>query len=112
MNYEKEIVKALTKVCEKARQEGYNEGLKKVRSAIKDESYEQGYKKGYEDGDSNQRENSVYEYERGLSEAWEYARRIFNWTPYERSLVFGNKNCMNEHSASEAIAKIKEYEEK
>lgn len=50
-------------------------------------------------------------YSKGLDDAWECARKIFNWTPYERALVFGDKNCMNDHSASEAIAKIKKYEE-
>lgn len=52
MNYKEEIINAIADVCKRARREGY------------------------EEADSNQRENAVYAYERGLNDAWECARKI------------------------------------
>ena len=52
------------------------------------------------------------EYERGLNDAWECARKLWSMSPYERAEIFHDKNCMLEHTASKAIQMIKEYEEK
>lgn len=58
-------------------------------------------------------------YEKGLDEAWKSARKICtNWCISDRSLaeIFGKGHTIDDimrlNSASEAIAKIKEYEEK
>lgn len=58
-------------------------------------------------------------YRRGLNDAWECARKICtNWCLSDKTLaeIFGNgktiDDIMREYSASEAIAKIKEYEKK
>ena len=97
MNYKEEIINALADVCKRARKEGY------------------------EEADSNQRENAVYEYERGLNDAWECARKIgkVNWLTLKQigfEIKDKEKNpswdVVMEYSASEAITKIKDYEEK
>jgi len=57
------------------------------------------------------------EYQRGLNDAWEAARKIVTWP--DRSLVNSDtfdldpgENIFTKYSASEAIAKLKAYEEK
>ena len=89
--------------------------------SILDEILAEQYTRGYEEADSNQRENAVYEYERGLNEAWECTRKIactpetggYTWSALEQ--IFNTRslsNIINTYTASEAISKIKEYEEK
>lgn len=100
MNYKEEIINALANVCKRARKEGY------------------------EEADSNQRENAVYEYERGLNEAWECAKKLRHMdysTLYEvfkgddvvihNIQVKGLEAVFEKYSASEVITKIKEHEE-
>ena len=85
-----------------------------------EKGYKQGYKRGYKEGEDIEQSNSAItkeevaklEYERGLNNAWECARKIWRMTPYERAEIFHDKNCMLEHTASKAIQMIKEYEEK
>ena len=84
---------------------------------ILDEILAEQYTRGYEEADSNQRENAVYEYERGLNEAWEIVRKIMDMNPSELGELMGadtafESDIINKYSASEAIAKVKEYEEK
>lgn len=60
------------------------------------------------------------DYERGLTDAWECARRLTHpryggYCDSEQKKIFGYENSddvLTEYSASEAIQKIKEYEEK
>lgn len=78
--------------------------------------YNDGFNMGYEDGLKYDKR-----YEAGLNEAWECARKIgkVNWITLEQ-MGFENKDkeknpswdVVMEYSASEAIARIKEYEEK
>lgn len=90
-----------------------------------DDAFEEGYKQGYEDGKQvvlcDCKENMDNEYNRGLNDAWDAAKKlcrsvkyggieehcseIFEKTPFETFDVF-------DYIASEAIAKIKEYEDK
>ena len=89
--------------------------------SILDEILAEQYTRGYEEADSNRRENAVYEYERGLNEAWECTKKIactpekggYTWSALEQ--IFNTRslsNIINTYTASEAISKIKEYEEK
>ena len=85
------------------------------------ELFDNGYDQGYEDGKKAScdcKDSMEAEYNRGLNEAWEAAKKIvhdkglslqelkqiFNTTKFDRILI--------ENTASEAIAMIKEYEEK
>lgn len=87
------------------------------------EAYDKGYKDGISDGNIS---NGTFAkrvkeaYENGLNTAWECARKIYLNTD-ENGLsgnalyaIFGEREgyILKEYSASEAIAKIKEYEEK
>lgn len=103
-----------------------------VRNAY-DRGYKQGEKDGYEygyrDGQNIEQSNAVttkeevakMEYERGLNTAWECARKLIlsesygGLELYEIEKIFGDGNypgIIRTFSASECMAKIKEYEEK
>lgn len=78
------------------------------------ELQETAYKKGLHDGESKC--GYCNEYQRGLNAAWEAARKIVTWP--DRSLVNSDtfdldpgENIFTKYSASEAITKLKAYEE-
>lgn len=102
-----------------------------VRNAY-DRGYKQGEKDGYEygyrDGQNIEQSNAVttkeevakMEYERGLNDAWKCARKFIlsdscgGLKFYEIEKIFGTGNfplIIKDFSASECMAKIKEYEE-
>jgi len=71
------------------------------------------YKKGLHDGESKCR--YCNEYQRGLDDAWEAARKALYANDYQREVIFGDDNIywiMKNHAVSEAIYKLKAYEEK
>lgn len=86
-------------------------------------AYDRGYKQGFKDGKTNVVTTS---YEKGLNDAWEAARKIMlckskGGLGYEVVLnifkqpdITGTEHfdILYKRSASEAVAKIKEYEEK
>lgn len=90
------------------------------------EFVEQIYRTGYADGTNNTAKEFKIELKRakedGLAEAWEYARKLMLSTedggmdPQDIKWIFGFENShyyvLKGCSASEAITKIKEYEEK
>ena len=89
--------------------------MKDTTSKVMDHAIK-AYRQGYEDGQKEKPqaiyEMKVEEYNKGLNEAWECARKINNLPKAEDLCeLFKGKSCY-EYSASEAIAKIKEYEEK
>lgn len=62
-------------------------------------------------------EQRMKTYEDGLNEAWEVARKIIDMNPIELGELIGidtafESDIINKYSASEAITKIKKYEEK
>ena len=96
-----------------------------------DIQYQQGYVKGYLDGIKDERENAIIkdvydknfgnkknDYERGLDDAWECARKMYQFNPINNKQLceelydMGFNEFICSTTASEAIAKIKEYEEK
>ena len=105
------------------------EAMTNVRNA-----YDRGYKQGFKDGEDIEQKNGAVtkvevakmEYERGLNDAWEAARKIMlckskGGLGYEVVLkIFQQANItgtehfdiLHEWPASEAVAKIKKYEEK
>lgn len=90
---------------------------------VKKEAYDKGYHDGYFVGDESWKD-IVHEkeeefYQKGLSDAWEAARKIlFNpddggMSAIDVNEVFGESSwtVMKDFSASEVVAKIKEYED-
>ena len=86
-----------------------------------DKALEEAYQKGY---DVESHEATTLEYQQGLDDAWECARKIFGYvtdgglTLDELRNVFGVKgvpfctaDILRTNTASEALAKIKAYEE-
>ena len=74
---------------------------------------EEAYQKGFETG---QHEATTLEYQQGLNDAWERARKIVTWP--DRSLVNSDtfdldpgENIFTKYSASRAIEKLKAYEQ-
>ena len=88
--------------------------------------YEDGYSRGYDEGVKDGQKGKISEllidtYIQGLNDAWECARKIIlceakgGFSTDKYTEVFGNIatfQALEILSASEAIAKIKEYEEK
>ena len=96
----------------------------KEMQALVDAAYNVGYKQGLEDG-KKERPSLIYEkYEQGLNDAWEAARRIVlpsdcyaNGLYSNMKEIFGlndylARGVFTDFSASEAVARIKEYEKK
>jgi hypothetical protein len=79
---------------------------------------EKAYNKGYNEGytDAHKKHNSDLDYKDGLEdgrmEAWECAKKIYKMSAVDLGNIFGGISLWTEYSASEAIAKIKEYEDK
>lgn len=128
MNYKEEIINALANVCKRARKEGYEEADSNQRENAVYE-YERGYEEGLKRGEDIEQANAAetkkevakQNYERGLNDAWEYARKIvLGKTDGGIGInaviaIFGNASTyeifMN-FTVPEVIAKIKNYEEK
>lgn len=80
--------------------------------------YEEGRCKGYKNRCIEEEFQNTNKYEDGLNEAWEAAKKIvctegYKWTELEN--MFNSRTLskiFNTYTASEAIEKIKEYEEK
>ena len=70
------------------------------------------YQKGLHDGESKRR--YCNEYQRGLNDAWEAARKIVEMSdpPYWELFDEYKENLFGKISASEAIEKLKAYEDK
>lgn len=94
---------------------------------VREEAYAQGYSKGFTNAkvqcniqaEKDLREVGERHYQKGLSDAWEAARKIlFNpddggMSAVDVNEVFGENSwtVMKDFSASEVVAKIKEYED-
>lgn len=83
------------------------------------DAYQRGYENGFIAGHLKAEKSgqSFYEdgYQRGLNDAWEAARKIAYMYSEERKKVFGEnliRKIQDIYSASEAIEKIRQYEEK
>ena len=73
-----------------------------------DKALEEAYQKGYEAG---QHEATTLEYQQGLDDAWEAARKITNMQHKDRIECFGFVRVYSDLTASEVLAKLKAYEE-
>lgn len=97
------------------------DGLKTQALQCIEAAYDKGYKSGLNDGNINDGTFAAKvkeAYENGLNDAWECARKIatadgLSLEELEEIFDFCSMNAILERfSVSEAIAKIKEYEEK
>ena len=100
-------------------------GEKDDISRIVNRVYDIGYDKGYMDRQVEEQEEQFDEedsakaieeaYQKGLDDAWKYVQKIWNMIAPTREKVFVTEtfgDILDSYSASEAIAKVKEYEEK
>jgi flagellar biosynthesis/type III secretory pathway protein FliH len=98
----------------KAYRQGYENGLGKAQT----DSYVKGYEDGQKEKPQAIYEMKVEEYNKGLNEAWECARKISmpenegGMSVKALQSIFGKAREIFNCTASEAIQKIKEYEEK
>ena len=85
------------------------------------ERLDEAYKKGFEDGKKAPSElASIAEYQRGLDDAWEAARKIIHMPEGDLLNIFTEcysavctaLQVLLKYDAAEAIAKLKAYEEK
>lgn len=108
---------------EKTRSEAYNEGFNDGINnkepdieAIREEAYHDGYKTGRMDEKDDSAEERDNAYQRGLNDAWEAARKTIDyWMHCQTVKIFGISDVdkiFDNKTASEAIEKLKAYEEK
>ena len=115
----------LERVKKTAHDDGYSEGyqagredLNRVMSdmeQIRKEAYQKGYETGYEDGYNEPGKNQQEAYQRGLSDAWEAARKLWEIDISTLHKIFYKEtrmDCYMYYTATEAVAKIREYEDK
>lgn len=112
MNYREELFKALTAGVDGVFRDKSIDALVEVCRAARKE----GYKSGYQDGCNDKQHDLECDYAKGLADAWECARSVINnEVPFEFwNLASGQSNLevFKHYSATGAIDKIKEYEEK
>lgn len=110
MDYRAELFKALTTGVEGVMRDKNIDALVEVCRAARKE----GYKSGYQDGCNDKQHDLECDYAKGLADAWECARSVINnEVPFEFwNLASGQSNLevFKHYSATGAIEKIKEYE--
>ena len=80
---------------------------------VREEAYQKGYETGYEDGYSEPGKNQQEAYQRGLSDAWEAARKIADMPYGDGEKIFGVSgwHIIEKRTAAETIEKIRQYEQ-
>lgn len=82
---------------------------KEAQLVSMEEAYERGYEKGYNDGfECGQHEVTTLEYQKGLEDAWEAARKLETMQLYQIDELFPEGN---EYSVETVIEKLRAYEE-
>lgn len=113
----RKIDEEIFKLCEKSYTDGYFDG-QKDRDMDIPPSIDDAYNRGYKDAEIKHFADLDYKngLEDGRMEAWECAKKINDMTMDECELIFGEyrylATILDNITASEAIAKIKEYEQK
>lgn len=101
-------------------QEQRTKGMKKRAQELIDQAYQRGFKAGKEERSEWEKEQRDRLVEEGRNEAWEAVRKIYlnkdcgGLTGDELISIFGmgTPSIINNYSASEAISKIRDYEER
>lgn len=105
---------SMSEAYERGRTDGWAE-----RDSLKSAEISDAYDKGYNDGfECGQHEATTLEYQRGLNDAWETARRIAMMNVHERATIFfpqaeavTHEEPFKTYGVEEAIEKLKAYEE-
>lgn len=82
---------------------------------IRKEAYQKGYETGYEDGYNEPGKNQQEAYQRGLADAWDAARELWEIDISTLHKIFYKEtrmDCYMYYTATEAVAKIREYKDK
>lgn len=110
-----DLISMVKKIGEVRTMEG--KAVKEIQAKMKtwtDAGIELAYNSGYEQGCIDRDEiyaEDKEDYNRGLNDAWECARKIYKMTASEIIAVFGGCSNWVDYSADEAIKMIEEYEE-
>lgn len=93
------------------------EGLKMQALTCIEAAYDKGYKSGLNDGNINDGTFAAKvkdAYDNGLNDAWECAKKIYDFSGEELSEIFPKSKEIPfySYSALEAVTKIKEYEDR
>ena len=106
---------------EQVKSDAYNDGYKagreaeEVRQKLRQPDLEQVRKEAYDDGyNAGYGRKIDASYQEGLSDAWEAARKVVALSTVDRRKVFGSEymySILEKHTASEAIEKLKAYEQ-
>ena len=78
-----------------------------------EKAQEAAYAHGYSNAEIKYRAEVKEAYQKGLSDAWEAARKVVALSTVDRRKVFGSEymySILEKHTASEAIEKIRQYE--
>ena len=80
---------------------------------VRKEAYDKGYDDATAEIGSDEQAIAEKAYKKGLSDAWEAARKIANMPYDEEEKAFGSGGWafIEKHTASEAIEKIRQYEQ-
>jgi len=119
--YQKGVHDTATEI-EAIKDEAYNRGRKDAidevdTEKIRKEAYDKGYKDATEKIGSDEQAITDKAYKQGLSDAWKCVDRIFDMPCKRREQIFsecdsvGVWDILHEYSASEAIEKIRQYEQ-
>lgn len=104
-------------------QEERTEGMKKQAKYLIEQAYQRGYKEGYSKAENDYHakteEDRQSSYELGLNMAWEAAKKIYlsqihggiSGNALVEIFGYPTNDILERFSASEAIEKLKEYEE-
>ena len=80
---------------------------------VRKEAYDKGYDDATAEIGSDEQAIAEKAYKKGLSDAWEAAKKIANMPYNEEEKVFGSGGWtfIDKHTATEAIEKIRQYEQ-
>ena len=113
--------------AEQTRRDAYKEGYKDGKATgnsdleeVRKEAYDKGYDDATEEIGSDEQAIADKAYKKGLSDAWEVAKKIelevedqgFSLAELNDIFGIGMQDIFKTHTAAEAIAKIKAWEEK
>lgn len=118
------MINNLTQHIKTAYEKGYEQGFRDGNAECKDTerlAFERGYNQAKEDFTPVKISGRIYkaiedvndeEYQRGLNDAWNCARKIYAMSAKEVIEIFGGCSKWVSYSASKAMDLIKKYEEK
>ena len=105
--------------CDRIQEQAYKQGYKQGYVSGHDHGKQDGYEDGQKEKPQAIYEMKVEEYNKGLNESWECAKKLCQSEKYgglqeHCAEIFGREDVFDvfDYTAAEAIAKIKAYEDK